>query len=223
MTSITIDELKQSLTDLDTAAFCDADKSIRVMSSSIAPLNDGDKLIGFAKTVRCHEDFLSVIEALATSNTGDALIVDTQGSRRAVVGELFSLEAARRGLAGIVVDGACRDIETISELSMPVYAREITPLSGTVNRLTEIDLPVICGEVEVRPGEIIFGDNDGVIVMSQQEFQNLLPIAQTIKTTEQKIIDTIENGHSLMSVMNLDEHLATIRRGEPSELQFLID
>ena len=98
-------DLKLALLELDCASLADADKSIRVMDAGLRAINTGVKLVGVARTVRCHEDFLAVIRALDASQPCDVLIVDTQGSSRAVVGELFSLEATRRGLAGIIEIG----------------------------------------------------------------------------------------------------------------------
>ena len=68
------------------------------------------------------------VKVLQQAQQGDVLVVDTRGSWRAVVGELFSMEAQRRGLAGIVVDGAVRDTEKVRSFSIPVYSRSITPV-----------------------------------------------------------------------------------------------
>ena len=89
--------LRKALLELDCASLADADKSLRVVDAAIRPLNPGRKLLGVARTLRCHEDFLTVIKALNESRPGEILVIDTQGGKRAVVGELFSLEAARLG------------------------------------------------------------------------------------------------------------------------------
>ncbi len=129
-------ELIARLRGVDPAALADADKSIRVIAPEIRPVRLGLTLLGPAYTVRCTNDFFAIIAALEDARPGDVLVVDTQGSTCAVVGELFSLEAARLGLGGIVIDGACRDLSTIRTLELPVYARSITPVSGTVNAVT---------------------------------------------------------------------------------------
>ena len=221
---MTNSNLFQQLEALDPAAFCDADKSVRVMSPQIARINPGRKLIGRARTVRCFDDFLSIVDALSQSLAGDVLIIDTQGSTRAVIGELFSLEAHRRQLAGIVIDGGCRDTETLAGLDLPVYAKHRTPVSGTVQHLHEVQVPVVCGGVEVLPGEIIFGDSDGVIVMSEAETLALLDKATEIKTTEQKVISAMATGTSLLDQTNFTEHAAALRAGDAdSRLAFKTD
>ena len=221
---MTTEKLCKQLEDLDPAAFCDADKTIRVMTPDIARINPGRKLVGPARTVRCFDDFLTIIEALDQSVRGDVLVIDTQGSTRAVVGELFSLEAHRRGLAGIIIDGGCRDTETLAQLDMPVYARHRTPVSGTVQDLTETQVSIICGGVTVQPGDIVFGDADGVVVMSVQEVEALLPQAQQIKNTEQQAIAAMAAGRSLIELTNFKQHAAAVRRGDKeSRLSFTID
>lgn len=214
-------QLKSRFANLDPAAFCDADKSVRVLSPAIGRINPGKQLLGRARTVRCFDDFLVVIEALAESEPGEVLVVDTQGTQRAVVGELFTLEAARCGLAGIVIDGGCRDTETIMTADLPVYASHRTPVSGTVQRVGETQIPVICGGVEILPGDIIFGDSDGVIALSEQETSALIDAAEAIKETEQKAIKAMGDGRSLIDLTNFHEHLSARRAGDgDSRLKF---
>ena len=219
-----IAQLKDRFTNLDPAAFCDADKSIRVLSAKISRVNPGPQMLGRARTVRCFDDFLTVIEALANAEPGDVLVIDTQGTTRAVVGELFTLEAARCGLAGIVIDGGCRDTETIMTVDLPVYASHRTPVSGTVQGLGVTQVPVICGDVEIFPGDIIFGDSDGVIALSEVEVTALIDTAQNIKKTEQKAIEAMSEGRSLIDLTNFHDHLAALRSGKTdSRLSFTVN
>lgn len=216
-------ELLERLRAVDPAAIADANKEIRVISAEIRPIQTNVQMLGRAYTVQCDSDFLSIIAALEEAQPGDVLIVDTQASDVAVVGELFSLEANRLGLAGIVVDGAVRDISVIRSLAMPVYSRSITPVSGTVNELSERQIPVNCGGVEVNPGDIIFGDDDGIIVGSEAEFSALIAAAEGIKKTEIAAIDAIGGGQSLLSLLNFAEHRERITAGDTtSRLQFKI-
>ena len=156
-------EIKKRLSKLDTACICDIDKGIRVMSPDIRRLNPGDKMIGKAHTVQCHDDFLSVIKALNESTFDEILVVDGRQGTKALAGELFTTEAQRRGLAGIVIDGACRDSETIKSMNLPVYSRYVNPMAGTTNRLFPTQVKITCGDADVNPGDILCGDADGII------------------------------------------------------------
>ena len=217
------DTLLNRLRNLPAAALADANKSIRVCDAGLRPVNTGVKLVGVARTVRCHEDFLAVIRALEEALPGDVLVVDTQGSRRAVVGELFSLEATRRGLAGIIVDGAVRDLSTLRQLQLPVYARSYCPVSGTVRDLGAVQVAVTCGGVIVQPGDIVVADDDGIIIGSAAEFTALLDVATEVERREAIIAARMAAGQSLLSMLNLAEHVAALERGEPGKLAFNVD
>lgn len=215
--------LRQTLLELDCASLADARKSIRVIDAAIRPVNPGHKLVGVARTVRCHEDFLTVIKALDEAQAGEVLIIDTQGSRRAVVGELFSLEAMRRGLAGIVVDGPVRDVRTLRQLELPVYARSFCPCSGTTRDLLETQEPVSCGGVVVNAGDIVVGDEDGIIVAGEAEIRALLESARETERKEAIVRERMAAGQGLISMLNFAEHAAALARGDASRLRFRLD
>ena len=220
---MTLTELTDRLRDLDPAVFADANKQIRVLNSNIRPLQSGLQMVGEAYTVRCHEDIFAIVAALDEAKPGSVLVIDTQDSQTAVVGELFSTEAARKGISGIVIDGPCRDVSTIKTLPIPVYASSITPLAGTANLLGERQIPIVCGGVKVQPGDIVFGDEDGIIVAGATELAELLPIAQEIKRAEQKLLKKMSSGTSLLSLLNYTEHRTEIEAGNTSSsLKFLI-
>jgi regulator of RNase E activity RraA len=215
-------EIKGRVAKLDTASAADANKQLRVMDFGIRPVRRGLKMIGPARTVRCKEDFLTVMKGLSNSVTGEVLVIETCGSRAAVAGELFSVEAARRGLAGIVIDGACRDIAKICTLTIPVYSRSVIPISGTSMKIFETQLPIICGGVTVNPGDIIFGDDDGIVVASMVELLGLLPTAEEIQAKEELILREMEAGRSLFTMLNFEEHWRNVSSGDKSKLQFEI-
>jgi 4-hydroxy-4-methyl-2-oxoglutarate aldolase len=215
-------EIKERLAKLDTACIRDVNEKLRVIDPEIRPVNPGTRMIGIARTVHCQRDFLSVLKSLHDASEDEVLIIDGEGEKIAFVGELFTLEAQRKKLAGIVVDGGCRDLKGIRSLNFPVYSRYITPMAGKASKIFPTQEEVNCGGVSVSPGDIIVGDDDGIIVMSAEEAAEILDTAQNIQIIEKKVIEKMGAGKSLIELLNFFDHYAKIDKNQESQLIFTI-
>jgi len=214
-------ELKNRLSKLDAACICDVNKKLRVMDPGIRPLSQGTRMIGIAHTVHCKGDFLSVIKALHDAKEDEVLVIDAGGDRIALAGELFAFEAKRKKLAGMVIDGGFRDTRQTGKISLPVFTRYITPMAGTAIKIFQTQIKIDCGGVSVFPGDIIFGDDDGVVVMSEEEAVEILDKAENIQRIEEKVFAKMEQGKSLINMLNFFDHYEKVRKKQKSKLIFV--
>ena len=216
-----MDELLKRLRAIDTTTLSDAAKHLPVMDPGIRPLRLGLLMVGRAVPVAAHDDLLPVIDGLARAGEGDVLVVDGGGSTRALAGELFGNEALRRGLAGIVIDGYCRDTNSLRELDMPYYARGSVPNAAPARAVPGDPRTVRCGGVHVSPGDILIGDDDGIIVGTPEQLAEAIDAVEALQATEASMLADIRGGRSLFERLDFEEHVARLRAGEDSALHFL--
>jgi regulator of RNase E activity RraA len=218
-----VDDLLQRLLAIDVSALSDADKTLPVTDAAVRAMVPEVRMAGPAFTVVAEDDHLPVMSALAEAAPGDVLVVATHGRTRAVFGELFATEAKRRGLAGIVCDGFCRDLRGLRAIGLPVFARGTSPRSGTtVSRAPRGQLVVFAG-IEVRPGAIVFGDDDGLLIAPPEAIAAALEAAEAIGRAERAILAAQARDEALHDLTNYDEHVAALDRGEVSRLAFRVE
>lgn len=208
---------------IEVSALCDADKSLPVLDPGVRAMVADVRMAGPALTVTAEDDHLPVFGALAAAAPGDVLVIATNGHRLAVLGELFATEARRRGIAGIVIDGFCRDVHGLRRLGLPVFARGTTPRSGSTVARTTAGAPVRCGGVDVTAGDLVFGDDDGVVIAAPERMAAALDAAEGIARAERAILEAIARGEALHDQTNHAAHVACLDRGEASALAFEVD
>jgi RraA family protein len=152
------------------------------------------KLVGTALTVKCRPgDNLMIYKALTMVQPGHVLVVDGGGeSHNALVGELIKLHAQRQGCVGFVVDGAIRDVAAFEDF--PCYARSVVHRGPYKDGPGELNTPVSVGGQIVNPGDIIVGDEDGVVSFPLSDAEQLLTLAARHNAKEQAIQKEIATG-----------------------------
>jgi 4-hydroxy-4-methyl-2-oxoglutarate aldolase len=215
-------EIRDLAARVDTSAICDASKDVRVMSPDIRCRSRNPTICGTAVTVRCRDDLFGVVQALERARAGQVLVVDGGGRPTAMAGELFARAAMIRGLAGIIIDGACRDLAFVRRCELPVYSRHVTPMAGSTTRPGTPDESVTCGGVSVNPGDVIIADLDGVVVLDPAAAAACLTAAAEVKAAESRVIARLEQGSGLGDCLNVDEHARRLAKGEPSALRFTV-
>lgn len=189
----------RQLRKLGTAALSDALGKSGALDHDMRCFSAAPKMAGPACTVRVHTaDNLMVAAALSECPAGYVLVIDGQGElNTALWGELMTLAALRKGLAGVVIDGAVRDSRSISRSRLPVFARAIVPNAGGAEYVAEVNLPVQCGGQVVHFGDWIVGDEDGVVVIPAARLSDTVSTAARIIAAEKKIEQAIRRGADL--------------------------
>lgn len=156
----------------------------------------GLPLCGLAITVNARPgDNLMVHKALQLAAPGDIVVVSTNGNTTsAVFGELMCRTASARGLGGLVVDGALRDVEGITALGFPVFSRTVTPGGCDKDGPGEINVPVSCGGVAVHSGDIVIGDGDGIVVVPRTDAAAVLELVRALIRNEEARVAEIQSG-----------------------------
>lgn len=153
-------------------------------------------MAGTAVTVRARGgDNLVVLRAFDYCRPGDVLVIDAGGDlTNAVIGGIMTAGAAMLGLAGVVVDGAIRDVAEIREREFPVYARGVNHRGPYKNGPGEINVPVCIGGMVVQPGDIIVGDQDGLLAFPASEAATLIDKALAQQKKEELQMEEIRQG-----------------------------
>ena len=175
---------------LYTAVVSDAMDQIGIrgqaMREYLRPVYSCKTFCGWARTIACSDvyhippdPYAMEIEAIDSILPGEVVVVSTQQSKRnAPWGELLSTAAKARGARGAVIDGIVRDVRKIEELGFPVLAAGIKPVDSMGRGIvTGYNVPVECGEVLVNPGDFVFADVDGIVVVPNDSVQEVVHLA----------------------------------------------
>ena len=122
-----------------------------------------------------------------------------------------------------MTDGYCRDLRGLRSIGLPVFARGTTPRSGTTVSRATLGQPLACAGVDVTPGDIVFGDDDGLLIAPADRIAAALETAEAIGRSERAILAAQARGEALHDLTNHAEHVAALDRGEQSALAFRVD
>jgi regulator of RNase E activity RraA len=175
---------------------CDAMDRLGAMDYRIKPLDPTSRLCGPALTVRTRPgDNLLVWKAIDVAQLGDVLVIGTYGfTTTSTFGENVVIAARAKGLAGIVCDGMCRDASGIRATGLPAFALGCVPSSPSKDGPGEIGGPISCGGVPVQPGDLIVGDEDGVVVVPLGDLVSVGARLAAIEAKEAKMQSDLDKG-----------------------------
>lgn len=184
-----------------------------IAHSRIKPIAPGMKVCGPAVTILTRPgDALFVQKAADVAQAGDVILCDAGGGEEAaVIGERIGFYMQQRGIVGFVVDGAVRDQPGLVELGFPTFARAVTPrIYGSVGP-GAINVPVQCGGVPVHPGDIVIGDDDGLVIVPRADAARVLQLADEHLAGELQRLERMKNGETLTEIFGVDAKIARWR------------
>ena len=189
-------KLLAELRKIVTAHLSDNMNRLHAVAAEIRPCHKRGRLVGPALTVKVPPgDNLMVHKAIDIARAGDVIVVDAGGATaQAIIGEIMSNHAASRGVAGMVIDGAIRDADALGASTFPVYARGVTHRGPYKNGPGEINVPVAIGGMVINPGDIIVGDEDGLLALPQDIAADVIRLAKLQAAKEAAVLKAIRKG-----------------------------
>ncbi len=186
-------ELIDQFKDFPVANLDDAMGRTSALDQNIRPLNK-TRLLGTAFTVKVAQgDNLFLHKAMDLAKPGDVIVIDSLGTtNRAIFGELMASYCKLRGVTAMVTDGCVRDSDELTNWDdMAIYATGITPNGPYKNGPGEIGTEISLGGQVIRPGDILVGDSDGIVVIKPEDAAEVIAKVKEINKKEEKIIETM--------------------------------
>ena len=205
------DEKRAELLQLPCGNIADNNPDGAVMDAGIKPLDPSMKMVGRALPVRCHPgDNLALYQGIDAARPGDVLVFDCGGYAAGHFGDMMAHACLAKGVAGVVIDGTCRDRNDIVELGLPVFTRGLNPAGTVKASLGRVGVPVVVGGVAVEPGDVVFGDCDGVLVVPAAQAETVFAAALAKHHKEEAIAERLDAGESALEVYGFDALVAAL-------------
>ena len=174
--------------------------------TGIRPLKKGYKMVGKALTVKTMDgDWAKPVEAIEKAKEGDVIVIDANGGKIAVWGELASWSCKTKKISGAVIDGAVRDVDDIIKMDFPVFAKNVAPNAGEPKGYGEIGVEIVCGGQKVKNDDWVVGDDSGVVVVPKENAVEIGNRALDVMEKENRIREEIKRGSVLSVVMELEK------------------
>lgn len=200
-----MDDAVEAFRKFGTGDLCNADPQVRALGAAIKPLYPGIKLIGAAKTARMSPGQNAAIHlAVHTAEPGEVLVVDVGGNLGyGPFGDILATGCQKKGIAGLVIDSTIRDASAIREMKFPVFCLGSNPTGTAKTEAPEVDIEITCGDATVRPGDLIFGDDDGVVVIPQALAAEVAEKAAAVQQKEAGFLERLAKGETTYQIFKL--------------------
>jgi 4-hydroxy-4-methyl-2-oxoglutarate aldolase len=199
-------ELVKSIQPYAPATLHEAQGRLGALSSHIKPIYPGMRACGTAFTVQCHPgDNLMLITAISLAQPGDVLVVSASGhAEQGGFGEVLTTACMARGIVALVTDGSVRDGAAIHKLGFSVFSAGLC-IKGTVKEtLGTINQPIVLGGQLINPGDIVSGDDDGVVVVRKADIATVVKASAEREAHEAIVMEKLRNGANMLDLSGLE-------------------
>ena len=203
------DDIIQLAGSIGAASLYEANSQQGALDPVIHQIAPKQGLNGSALTVRCQSgDNLTLHAAVAVAKPGDVIVADVGDFADAGHwGEILTVAAQARGVAGLVINGGVRDAAALGTWHFPVYARALSMKATTKQIRGMINHPIVCGGVHIEPGDLIVADEDGVVAIAYDVAQQVVAEAQTREAREAELMGRLREGALTVDLLGIRERL----------------
>jgi len=205
-------DIVRSLRELGVATVHEAQARTGLMRPYMRPIYPSARAAGAAITILCHAgDNIMIHAAIELCREGDILVVSTDSeSTDGMFGELLAESARAHGVAGLVIDAGVRDVADLTQMQFPVWSKAISA-QGTVKASPgSVNIPIVCAGAIVRPGDVIVGDTDGVVVVKREAAPEVVRLSAERTAKEQKNREQLKGGALGLDMYGLRAKLAEL-------------
>jgi len=200
----------EALAEFSPATIHEAQGRRGAFSSQIKPQAPGMRLCAPAVTASCHPgDNMMLIAAIAVAQPGDVLVVAGGGlTEQGGFGEVLATACKARGLAGFVTDACVRDGSVLRSFGLPVFSAGLS-IRGTVKEsLGSVNHPIVIGGLNVRPGDVLVGDDDGLVLVACEDIGNAARLSRERDAKEAMMMESLRNGGDVLELTGIGQKLA---------------
>jgi len=203
----------RKLKKIPTTIISDCLNRMNTMHAEIKAVLTNAKIVGQAITVQsmvgCN---LASHKAIYVAKPGDIIVFDARGYvHTSVWGGVQTIAAKKRGIGGVVVDGSIRDVNEIKKLRFPVFCKGVTPAGPHKGWSDNINVPISCGGCPVIPGDVIVGDEDGVVVIPLTNVSEILRLCEKTIKKEREWVSKIKKGIPTTRILGLDNKIKSYK------------
>ena len=229
-------EICARLTKLTTSTICDALPDVRLMDTKIEPVGDIKQCIGRVYPVDSAKDsistmlalsdldaFLSVLDPSRSDIVPTVLMIACRRASYTLAGGMCATNAKYAGFGAVVIDGPCRDIDQIKASGLAFFAKGKCAKSGSKKFIGTNGQEILFGGakdinhrptfINIKPGEIVFADIDGGVVMNKEEAVKAITKAEEIQAKEDIVMSKLKSGLLFNEIFNIDQHAKEIEKG----------